>query len=88
MRFALLPAEIEVPALRPEFADQSPAAARFDLSSVWSWWRKTSWHRNNGASDEVGEFDARAFWWVCSPLLETRGPRPVSEPGGGSGENG
>jgi hypothetical protein len=25
------------------------------------WWSKTSWHRNNGASDEVAHFDARVF---------------------------
>jgi len=25
------------------------------------WWRKTSWHRNNGASDEAADFDARRF---------------------------
>ena len=27
-----------------------------------TWWRKTSWHRNNGASDEAAGFDGRAFW--------------------------
>jgi len=34
------------------------------------WWRKTSWDRNNGASDEVADFDARASWSVqgeCDP---------------------
>jgi hypothetical protein len=25
----------------------------------YAWWGKTSWHRNNGASDEVGDLDGR-----------------------------
>jgi len=27
-----------------------------------AWWRKTSWYRNNGASDEQADFDAKASW--------------------------
>ena len=41
-------------AVRPEFDCRSDQ------------WRKTSWYRNNGASDEVGDFDDRRFWLPCA----------------------
>ena len=53
MRFALLPAEIEVPALRPERDERSPAAARFDLRSPLAWWRKTTCH---GSTESTPSF--------------------------------
>jgi hypothetical protein len=34
------------------------------------WWRKTSWHRNNGAPDEVADFDAGALWSAKAAHVE------------------
>lgn len=37
-----------------------------DEFETYDWWRKTSWYRNNGASAEVRDFDARRFWLPCA----------------------
>ena len=42
-----------------------------------TWWRKTSWHRNNGASDEQADFDARRSWSAGLSHIENR-PQHVS----------
>lgn len=34
------------------------------------WWRKTCWHRNNGAADEFKGFDARSLWRDNAAPLE------------------